>query len=142
MELEFDFGGIDLVYRNTTKGNKCLYVCNYLYYYKRTNANRTSKWVCHEKKCNASVSINKTQNGLVNVNGKQFVNKKQIFTTHLHELVDEDEIIVKRHVEALKKKAESANGKSMETIYFEQQSEIIKEIGSLAIVAQKFPQYA
>jgi hypothetical protein len=57
MELKFDFEGIDLVYRNTTKGNKCLYVCNYLYYYKRTNANRTSNWVCHEKKCNASVSI-------------------------------------------------------------------------------------
>ncbi len=74
----------------------------YLFDKKWKNANFTTNWVCENKNCNASVTTTE-DNKITNVAGKKFIDREQILAIDLHEPVDVDELIVQKHVVALKK---------------------------------------
>jgi hypothetical protein len=86
--------------------------------------------------------MSETRNEIVNINGKPFVDKEQLTVAQdVHEPVDVADIRIKENLRILKKNAETNDGLSFEQLYLEQQSAIIKELGSIEIVAAKYPQY-
>ncbi len=116
-------------------------------YYKKGDSNKdgSQRYVCSSKKC--SSSITKLDEEIIKINGKKFVkeevNEGFIKSCHLdnHAGLSDADLIGEDFCNVLKSRVSKEPNLSVQQIYQEEQSNLIKKVQDLKIVAESIPQY-
>ena len=133
--------------KTTTKDKPTKIVENYQYYHKAPNKDKSIRWVCKTNKCSALVTT--MDDVIMKINGKlvdledldvSFEEKiKNSHKSHCKPLSTADKICMDFNIN-MKKRIGEENS-SIQQIFQNEQSNMIKKLQDMDIVTEGFPQF-
>ena len=138
---------LELKYGKTTKGKISVIVCGYSYYLKKENEDST-RYVCKEIGCSASITIENVTNKILRINDVRLKeiddDEEKLLQSHeesvKHEKVEDIDVDVRDCLTRLKIRVQS-DPRPVPELFQEEQSAFARKIGEVGIVAAKFPQF-
>ena len=130
----------------TSKNEECVLFYNYKYYKKgEPNKDGSQRYVCSMKKCSSSITI--ANDDITKINGKKIFidNLNELFVKssalNNHDGLTDADLIGEEFTKNLKSRVSKEPNLSIQEIYQEEQSQLIKKVKDLKLVANALPQY-